>query len=485
MRLPRMLTLGRPFLQTFLICWIMEQKKQPFYVVGLTLIATLGGLLFGYDTAVISGAEKSLQIFFIESLGLSNFMHGVNTSSALIGCILGGMVSGLFANHFGRKKSLLTAAFLFLFSALGSAYPEFLLFPFGQPSIELMITFNIYRIIGGIGVGLASAIVPVYIAEIAPAEIRGRLVSLNQFAIIFGMLVVYFVNWGIANGQPLEWINSIGWRWMFASEAIPAALFFVLLFAVPETPRYLSITNRDEKALNILSRINGSEKAREILKDIQQSVHHTSQHIFSYGKTVVVIGILLSVFQQFVGINVVLYYAPRIFESMVGSSKDVSMLQTVVMGIVNIIFTVVAIITVDKFGRKPLLIIGSIGMAIGMLAIGTMSLLGVIGIGTLVFIIIYSASFMMSWGPVCWILISEIFPNKIRGQAVAIAVAAQWIANFLVSSTFPYLIGINESFTYYLYGVMSVLSALFVWKMVPETKGKTLEEMEQVWKPSK
>jgi SP family xylose:H+ symportor-like MFS transporter len=463
----------------------MEQKKQPFYVVGLTLIATLGGLLFGYDTAVISGAEKSLQIFFIESLGLSNFMHGVNTSSALIGCILGGMVSGLFANHFGRKKSLLTAAFLFLFSALGSAYPEFLLFPFGQPSIELMITFNIYRIIGGIGVGLASAIVPVYIAEIAPAEIRGRLVSLNQFAIIFGMLVVYFVNWGIANGQPLEWINSIGWRWMFGSEAIPAALFFVLLFAVPETPRYLSITNRDEKALNILSRINGSEKAREILKDIQQSVHHTSQHIFSYGKTVVVIGILLSVFQQFVGINVVLYYAPRIFESMVGSSKDVSMLQTVVMGIVNIIFTVVAIITVDKFGRKPLLIIGSIGMAIGMLAIGTMSLLGVIGIGTLVFIIIYSASFMMSWGPVCWILISEIFPNKIRGQAVAIAVAAQWIANFLVSSTFPYLIGINESFTYYLYGVMSVLSALFVWKMVPETKGKTLEEMEQVWKPSK
>lgn len=463
----------------------MEQKKQPFYVFGLTLIATLGGLLFGYDTAVISGAEKSLQLFFTESLELSNFMHGVNTSSALIGCIIGGMISGIFANRYGRKKSLLAAAALFLVSALGSGYPEFLLFPFGQPSIELMITFNIYRIIGGIGVGLASAIVPIYIAEIAPAEIRGRLVSLNQFAIIFGMLVVYFVNWGIANGQPLEWINTIGWRWMFASEAIPATLFLVLLFWVPETPRYLSINNQDEKALSILTRINGKEKAKQIITDIQQSVHHTSQHIFTYGKTVVIIGILLSVFQQFVGINVVLYYAPRIFESMVGSSKDISMLQTVVMGIVNIIFTVVAIVTVDKFGRKPLLIIGSIGMAIGMLAIGTMSLFGIIGIGTLVFIIVYSASFMMSWGPVCWILISEIFPNTIRGQAVAIAVAAQWIANFLVSSTFPFLIGVNESFTYYLYGIMSVLSALFVWKMVPETKEKTLEEMEQVWKPTK
>ena len=460
----------------------MEQGKNKFYVLGLTLIATLGGLLFGYDTAVISGAEKSLQLFFTESLALNNFVHGVNTSSALIGCIIGGIVSGIFANRLGRKMSLQVAAVLFFISALGSGYPEFLFFDFGQPSISLMVMFNLYRIVGGGGVGLASAICPMYIAEIAPANIRGRLVSLNQFTIIFGMLVVYFVNWGIANGEPIAWINEIGWRWMFASEAIPAFLFLILLFWVPETPRYLAINNQSDKALNILTRINGAQIAKKVLADIQQSVHVTTSNVMAYGKLVVVVGILLSVFQQFVGINVVLYYAPRIFESMAGSSKDISMLQTVVMGIVNIIFTVVAIVTVDKFGRKPLLIIGSIGMALGMLAIGTMSYLKIIGLGTLVFIIIYSASFMMSWGPICWVLISEIFPNNIRGKAVAIAVAAQWIANFVVSSTFPFLIGVNEPFTYYLYGAMSILSAFFVWKMVPETKGKTLEEMEKLWK---
>ena len=462
----------------------MEQGKNRFYVLGLTLIATLGGLLFGYDTAVISGAEKSLQMFFTESLALNNFVHGVNTSSALIGCIIGGIVSGIFANRLGRKMSLQLAAGLFLVSALGSGYPEFLFFDFGQPSIGLMVMFNFYRVIGGIGVGLASAICPMYIAEIAPAQVRGRLVSLNQFAIIFGMLVVYFVNWGIANGQTIAWINEVGWRWMFASEAIPAFLFLMLLFWVPETPRYLAINHHSDKALSILTRINGAQIAKKVLADIQQSVHVTSSNIFSYGKIVVVIGILLSVFQQFVGINVVLYYAPRIFESMAGSSKDISMLQTVVMGIVNIVFTVVAIVTVDRFGRKPLLIIGSTGMALGMLVIGTMSYFKIIGIGTLVFIIIYSASFMMSWGPICWVLIAEIFPNNIRGKAVAIAVAAQWIANFVVSSTFPFMIGINEPFTYYLYGVMSILSAFFVWKLVPETKGKTLEEMEQLWKPT-
>ncbi len=462
----------------------MEQGKNKFYVLGLTLIATLGGLLFGYDTAVISGAEKSLQSFFTDSLELNNFVHGVNTSSALIGCIIGGIFSGVFANRLGRKMSLQVAAILFLISALGSGYPEFLFFDFGQPSIALMVMFNFYRIIGGVGVGLASAICPMYIAEIAPAQVRGRLVSLNQFAIIFGMLVVYFVNWGIANGQTIAWINEVGWRWMFASEAIPAFLFLMLLFWVPETPRYLAINHHSDKALSILTRINGAQIAKKVLADIQQSVHVTSSNIFSYGKIVVVIGILLSVFQQFVGINVVLYYAPRIFESMAGSSKDISMLQTVVMGIVNIVFTVVAIVTVDRFGRKPLLIIGSTGMALGMLVIGTMSYFKIIGIGTLVFIIIYSASFMMSWGPICWVLIAEIFPNNIRGKAVAIAVAAQWIANFVVSSTFPFMIGINEPFTYYLYGVMSILSAFFVWKLVPETKGKTLEEMEQLWKPT-
>lgn len=461
----------------------MEKQHNRFYIVGITLVATLGGLLFGYDTAVISGAEKSLQLYFVQNLGLSTFIHGATVSSALIGCIIGGAISGWFASRLGRKRSLMLAAVLFFLSALGSAYPEFLFFTKGTPTIGLLITFNIYRILGGIGVGLASAICPMYIGEIAPAAIRGKLVSFNQFAIIFGMLVVYFVNWGIANGQTMEWINNIGWRWMFASEAIPAALFGLFLLTVPETPRYLALVNKDNKALDVLTRINGAAQAKIILGEIKQTVQASSAKLFSYGKKVIIIGILLSVFQQFVGINVALYYAPRIFESM-GAAKDASMLQTVVMGLVNVIFTVVAILFVDKWGRKPLLVTGSIGMAVGMICISGLSYLNIIGISTLVFIIIYTASFMMSWGPICWVLISEIFPNKIRGQAIAIAVAAQWSANYFISSTYPVMMEFSGGGTYLFYGIMSILSALFVWKMVPETKGRTLEEMEKLWKKS-
>ena len=456
--------------------------NNKLYVVAVTFVATLGGLLFGYDTAVISGAEKSIQAYLIESQGLSTWIHGLTTSSALIGCIIGGMISGIFASKFGRKNTLFIAAVLFLLSALGSGYPEFLFFQKGTPTMGLLLMFNFYRIIGGIGVGLASAVTPMYISEIAPAKIRGQLVSLNQFAIIFGMLVVYFVNWGIANGQSLDWINDIGWRWMFLSETIPAVLFGILLLFVPETPRYLSLNNRDKEALKILTRINGPKIAAEIMADIKASLqHHASAKLFSFGKTVIWIGILLSVFQQFVGINVALYYAPRIFESM-GAAKDASMMQTVIMGLVNVIFTVVAIFTVDKWGRKPLLIVGSAGMAVGMFAISALAFNQIIGMGTLVFIIIYTASFMMSWGPITWVLISEIFPNKVRGKAVAVAVAAQWAANYFISSTYPAMMEFSGGFTYGFYGLMSVLSLLFVWKMVPETKGKTLEEMEQLWK---
>ncbi|WP_016775950.1 D-xylose transporter XylE [Anaerophaga thermohalophila] len=455
------------------------------YVIAITLVATLGGLLFGYDTAVISGAEKSVQAYLIDSQGLSSIIHGITTSSALIGCIIGGLISGLLATRFGRKKSLQFAAILFFISALGSGYPEFLFFKVGEPTIGLLLMFNFYRVIGGVGVGLASALSPMYIGEVAPANIRGRLVSLNQFAIIFGMLVVYFVNWGIAHGQPLEWINEIGWRRMFVSETIPAGLFGLLLFLVPETPRYLALKGQEEKAFQILTKINGRDRAQAVLQDIKESLrHHTSGKLFSFGKTVIIIGILLSVFQQFVGINVALYYAPRIFESM-GAAKDASMLQTVIMGLVNVIFTVVAIFTVDNWGRKPLLIVGSAGMALGMFAIAGLAFFDIIGISTLVFMIVYTASFMMSWGPITWVLISEIFPNKIRGKAVAIAVAAQWTANYLVSSTYPAMMEFSSAMTYSIYGIMSVLSLLFVWKFVPETKGRTLEDMEALWEKKK
>lgn len=460
----------------------MKKERNVFYIWAITIVAAIGGLLFGYDTAVISGADQSIQAYLVEPLGLGALAHGATISSALIGCIIGGVISGYFAAAFGRKRSLIFAAALFFISALGSAYPEFLFFTKGEPTLALLMTFNVYRIIGGIGVGLASAVVPMYIGEIVPADIRGRLVSFNQFMIIFGMLVVYFVNWGISRGQSIEWINDVGWRYMFASEAIPALLFGILLFFVPETPRYLAMKQDHEKALTVLTKVNGKKEANHILADIQKTL--TSQQkttkLFAYGKIVIVVGVLLSVFQQFVGINVALYYAPRIFESM-GAAKDASMLQTIVMGLVNVIFTVLAIMTVDKWGRKPLLIVGSIGMAIGMFGVSGLAFSNVIGISTLVFIIIYTASFMMSWGPICWVLISEIFPNKIRGQAVAVAVAAQWAANYLISSTYPMMMEFSGGMTYGFYGVMSVLSAVFVWKLVPETKGKTLEQMESVW----
>jgi len=461
------------------------QEINKFFIVGVTLVATLGGLLFGYDTAVISGAVDPLKAFFqldVAHYGkLATVYHGATVSSALIGCILGGVISGIFATKFGRKKSLIISSVLFFISAVGSGFPEMIFFNGNTEISTLLVSFNIYRVIGGIGVGLASAICPMYIAEMAPAEIRGKLVSWNQFAIIFGMLVVYFVNYFIVFGKDPSWINQEGWRLMFLSESFVAATFGILLFFVPETPRYLALNHNDVKALSILSKINGSVKAKQILAEIKETVHEKVENVLTYGWKVLIIGILLSLFQQAVGINVVLYYAPTIFKGL-GFGNDAAMWQTVIMGFVNIIFTLVAIFTVDKFGRKPLLIIGSVGMAIGMFAIGLLAHLQIIGVSTLIFIVIYSASFMMSWGPICWVLISEIFPNTIRGKAVAIAVAAQWIANFIVSATFPALEEFSITFTYVLYGVMSVLSILFVWKMVPETKGKTLEDMSKLWK---
>jgi SP family xylose:H+ symportor-like MFS transporter len=462
-------------------------KTNTLYLYSITAVTVIGGLLFGYDTAVISGAEQGLESFFrsASDFEYTKAWHGITASSALIGCVLGGAISGILASRLGRRNSLRLAALLFFLSALGSYYPEFLFFEYGKPSLELLIAFNLYRILGGIGVGLASAICPMYIAEVAPAHIRGRLVSCNQFAIIFGMLVVYFVNYLIRNHLPAaETMVTIGWRRMFVSEAFPAALFGILLFFVPKTPRYLVLSGHPDEALNVLQRINGKSQAAAILKDIKATVTEKSEKLLTYGAGVIIIGILLSIFQQAVGINVVLYYAPRIFETM-GATGDVSMIQTVVMGIVNILFTVVAILTVDRFGRKPLLIIGSIGMMTGMAALSILSFMDVIGIAALIFIIIYTASFMMSWGPICWVLISEIFPNTIRGKAVAIAVAAQWIANFLVSSTFPSLSGWSVGGTYLIYAAFALLSALFVWRFVPETKGKTLEEMSRLWGKNK
>ena len=335
--------------------------------------------------------------------------------------------------------------------------------------------------------GLASMLSPLYISEIAPANSRGKLVSMNQFAIVFGMLVVYFVNYFIARQGDASWLNTIGWRWMFASEVVPAVLFLVFLFSVPDTPRSLVLQNKPQKALDVLVKVNELEAAQIILKDIENTVASHSGKLFSYGLPVIIIGIFLSVFQQFVGINVVLYYAPEIFKSM-GSGTDTALLQTVIVGAINLIFTILAIQTVDKIGRKPLMIVGALGMAVAMFALGTSFFTYSLGVFALICMLVYVAGFAMSWGPVTWVLLSEIFPNNIRGKALAVAVAVQWVANYLVSWTFPImdknsdLIALfNHGFAYWVYGIMGILATLFVWKYVPETKGKTLEEMNQLW----
>lgn len=461
------------------------------YLWKLTLVATLGGLLFGYDTAVISGTVSSLDKFFVLPFGLSemasNARLGFVVSSALIGCIIGGVFGGLISKKMGRKNGLILAAILFLISAIGSAIPEIFIKPIGQADHTFFYIFIVYRIIGGIGVGLASMLSPLYIAEIAPANSRGKLVSMNQFAIIFGMLIVYFVNYYIAKQGDVSWLNAIGWRWMFASEVIPALLFLALLFFVPDTPRSLVLKAKPEKALEVLIKVNGVDQANKILEDIKSTVTDHSAKLFSYGGAVIIIGILISVFQQFVGINVVLYYAPEIFKSM-GSGSDTALLQTIIVGAVNLFFTVIAIQTVDRIGRKPLMIIGALGMAISMFAIGTAFFTDSLGIFALICMMVYVACFAISWGPITWVLLSEIFPNNIRGKALAVAVAAQWISNYLVSWTFPmmdknsYLLEkFNHGFAYWIYGVMALLGMYLVWKFVPETKGKTLEEMNDMW----
>ena len=478
-----------------------NQTGSKAYLIRIVMVAVLGGLLFGYDTAVISGAEKGLQAFFMGATDFTytDFWHGFTSSSALIGCIIGSALSGVLASNWGRKRTLIFAGVMFFVSAWGSMCPETMVLPEGKPNLTLLIVFNIYRVIGGVGVGLASAVCPMYIGEIAPSNIRGMLVSWNQFAIIFGQLVVYFVNFfilgdhiapaiqsigngmnEILNGGEAAWAIETGWRYMFGSEMVPAGLFAVLICFVPETPRYLAMVGQDDKALHVLTRINGDLEAENILSEIKNTVTEKTEKLMTYGFLCIFVGVMLSVFQQAVGINAVLYYAPRIYEAM---AFDNPMVLTVFNGIVNLGFTCVAIFTVEKLGRKPLLIVGSLGMALG--AIGVAITFGnpSMQLFCMVSIMVYSASFMFSWGPICWVLIAEVFPNTIRGAAVAIAVAFQWIFNWIVSTSFvPLANSMGYWFTYGLYGVICIIAAIFVWKLVPETKGKTLEDMTKLWK---
>jgi SP family xylose:H+ symportor-like MFS transporter len=469
----------------------MERRNcNLHYVFRLTLVAAMGGFLFGYDTAVVSGAVKAIHEHFSVPYGLrigvpEEAITGFAVSSALIGCIIGGLIAGYVSLSLGRKKGLMLAAFLFILSGFGAAFPE----KIGIPGMEPLITFAIYRIVGGVGIGLASMLSPIYIAEIAPANIRGKLVSWNQFAIVLGILVVYFVNWLIAEQGDEQWNMSTGWRLMFLSGIIPSLIFIVILQFIPETPRYLIQRNKLDKAREVLIKTAGNDAAERCIKEIQESFAEKSVPWLSFGSLVIVISIFLAAFQQLTGINVVLYYAPKIFQN-TGTRLDISLLQTVLVGAVNLIFTIVAILTVDKFGRKPLLIVGGTIMGISMAAIGFTFYSEKMNITSLIFILIYISGFAMSWGPVMWVVLSEIFPNSIRG-AMSIATATVWITDLLITWSFPVLddnawlvAKYNHGFAYWIYAAICVAAVIFVWKIVPETKGKTLEQIEKIWRKS-
>lgn len=445
------------------------------YLLGICLVATLGGLLFGYDTAVIAGAIGFLK----ERFALSPAGEGWAASCALLGCVIGVSLAGEVSDRFGRRKALILAAVLFLVSSIGTAFPR------------TLTEFILFRILGGVGIGVASMAAPMYIAEVSPAHIRGRMVSINQFAIVSGMLMVYFVNLAISRQGDEAWNVLEGWRWMFGSGAVPSLALLVLLFFVPCTPRYLIQRGERDEARRILERVGGRAHADSEMAEIESALEQESgalSQLFQPGmRIVLVMGVALAVLQQVTGINVFLYYAPEIFKKL-GSGTDTALLQTVVVGAVNMAFTVIAIWTVDTLGRKPLMLAGFAGMGFCLFALGYASYVERIETWAVVFVLGYIASFALSVGPVTWVILSEIFPTKIRGRALSICTFCLWAANWVVSQTFPmmnenaYLVDkFHHAFPFWVYAVLCLVSITFVAVWVPETKGKSLEQIERMW----
>ncbi|WP_260262384.1 sugar porter family MFS transporter [Elizabethkingia occulta] len=401
-------------------------------------------------------------------------MTGWVASCALLGCIAGAMYSGKLSDRAGRKKVLMLSAVLFTISSIGTAMAPSLWF------------FVLFRIIGGMGIGIASMLSPMYISEMAPAPVRGRLISVFQLGIVTGILVIYFVNAYIAGIHNEAWNISTGWRWMFGSGIIPSVIFILLLITVPESPRWLASQKKQSEALAILSLINGNKAAQQELDSINESLKDEAPFSLaslkgSKLKKALITGILLAVFSQFTGINAIMYYAPEIFKS-TGTGTDSAFIQTILVGIINVAFTLVAIKYVDSWGRKKLLLSGISGMTVCLFIVGLTFYTQQQGYLVLIAILGYIAFFAMSLGPLTFVVIAEIFPTKSRATAMSIATFFLWLAVFLVSQTFPILIGsIGSAYTFWLYTLISVLAFLFIRKYIPETKGKTLEEIEASW----
>lgn len=468
----------------------MIAKTNKWYLIWISFIVALGGFLFGYDTGVIGGT----QLYFTEYFQLSASEQGWAVSSALYGALLGAIIAGYSSAKYSRKYTLILSALLFSVSAWGSGIAGSL--------TELVI----YRIIGGIGVGVASMTAPMYIAEIAPAKQRGMLVSLYQLAVVFGFFIVFVTTYfiggeNVATGTEnvLEKLHAYnvekGWRVMFWSELVPALSFFILLFSVPHTPRWLMLKSRVNEAKKVISKFITDEadikqEFNEIQLSIQDKKSNKLNSVFAKGMAFVLfIGIMLSIFQQVSGINAILYYGAEIFSTALGYGPEDALKQQLWLGTVNLIFTFVAIFTIDRWGRKPLLIVGTAGMFIGLTTLGISIYMNQLGIVSLISILVFIGSFALSMGPVVWVLLSEIFPNNIRSVAMSIAVAAQWLFNAIVANSFPIINRSNfnaETFNgalpYFIFAVMCIVTMIFTWKFVPETKGKSLEKIEEYWK---
>lgn len=456
--------------------------KNKTYLILITIVSALGGLLFGYDTGVINGA----QYYFSQYFELDPGMKGWVVGSALLGCFIGAIVAGPMSNAIGRKYSLIISSILFTVSAAGSGLPEFL-----PQSVSLLV---IFRILGGLGIGIASMNAPTYIAEIAPARIRGTLVSYYQLAIVVGFFVVFLATYFIGSTATEAENVQDGWRYMLWSELIPSLLFLVLLLFVPKSPRWLAMKGLKEDALSVLRKIHGDQVADLEFRDIQDSIEKDRKKIklnlFARGVfSILVIGTVLSVLQQFTGINAVLYYGADIFEQALGFGQEDVLQQQILLAAVNLVFTFVAMAMVDKIGRKPLIYIGSVGMIIGFMLLAGTLMTESVGILSLIGVLMFTASFAMSMGPVVWVVLSEMFPNNMRSIAMSIAVAAQWAANYVVTQTFPMVaeseLNNNEfwsgSLPYIIFSVFILGIIFFTRKYIPETKGKTLEELEEMW----
>ena len=462
----------------------MANHFNKMFVWKVSLIAAIGGLLFGYDWVVIGGAKPFYEAFF-QITGEENvWVSSWTVSSALVGCLVGAVLSGFLTDHLGRKSILLLSACLFAVSAIWTAATSnFYLFVFA-------------RILGGVGIGLASNVSPMYIAEVAPSNQRGKLVSINQLAIVIGVLAAQIVNLLIYNVAPVSagastselldsWNGHTGWRLMFAAEAIPAVVFFVLGLLIPESPRWLVNNSRNNKAFQVLELIGGVDFAHSELNEIQSSLESPIPDdanlplVSSRIRRVLALGLFLAVFQQWCGINVIFNYAEEIFTA-AGYSVSGLMLNIAITGVVNLLFTFVAIHAVDLLGRRPLMLIGAAGLSICYAAIGISYFFDLQGVYVLMFVLIAIAIYAMTLAPITWVLLAEIFPNQIRGAAMSMCVGALWVACFLLTVTFKPINNLmGPAGTFWLYGGICLVGYLVLFKLVPETKGRSLEAIQQ------